>query len=63
MAYATMSVIAKHFKTNSFGYDTSEILMYCEAMIGDDDPTSAFHLMEGIGITEEELFAMSSDNK
>lgn len=59
LVVAILKVIAKHFKKDSLGCNIAENLDYCESFVGDLDPTSYFAELEGIGISEEELFAMN----
>lgn len=54
MIVAIMKVIAKHFKYDSLGHSTSDILAYCESNIGDNDPFSYFAELEGIGISDSD---------
>ena len=49
-------VLAKHFKKNSLGKDIMEELSFCESMVGDDDPFSYYAELEGIGLSEDNLF-------
>lgn len=59
LVVAILKVIAKHFKEDSLGNNILNNLEYCEAYVGDLDPTSYYAQLEGIGISEEELFAMN----
>ena len=54
MVVAIMRVIAKHFTYDSLGNDLSETLSYCESFVGDNDPFSYFHQLEGIGLTDDD---------
>ena len=56
MNVAILQVLAKHFKKNSLGKDIMEELSFCESMVGDDDPFSYYAELEGIGLSEDNLF-------
>jgi hypothetical protein len=55
MIAAIVGVIARHFSHDSLGNDMGDVLWYCESHIGDEEPLSPFHKMEGIGVSEEEV--------
>ncbi|MCL2336937.1 MAG: hypothetical protein FWC60_05915 [Firmicutes bacterium] len=61
MVVAIMRVIAKHFTRDSFGNDLSETLSYCESFVGDNDPFSYFHQLEGIGLSEDDIDFIDDD--
>ena len=62
MVVAIVRVIAKHFTHDSLGNDVFETLSYCESFIGDNDPFSYFHQLEGIGLPEADTELYDDDN-
>ena len=61
MVVAIMRVIAKHFTHDSLGNDLLETLSYCESLVGDSDPFSYFHQLEGIGLREDDMDIFDDD--
>jgi hypothetical protein len=62
MVVAIMRVIAKHFTHDSLGNDLSETLSYYESFVGDNDPFSYFHQLEGIGLSEDGIELLDNDS-
>ena len=62
MVVAIMRVIAKHFTHDVLGNDLSETLSYCESFVGDNDPFSNFHQLEGIGLSEYDIDILNDDD-
>lgn len=55
MVVAILSVIAKHFTTDSLGNDLQDELDYCKSFVGDYDPFSYYARLEGIGLPDPEF--------
>jgi hypothetical protein len=58
---AILRVITEYFTHDALGNDLSETLLYCESMVGDSDPFSYFANLEGIGLSEDELYSSTQD--
>lgn len=62
MVVAILQVVAKHFSHDSLGNDLTEPSLYCESFVGDFDPFSYFAELEGVGLSEDDLFGFNNDN-
>lgn len=63
MDVAVLSVIAKHFETDSLGNNLQDELNYCKSFVGDDDPFSPYARLEGIGLPDPEFDDEPFDEK
>lgn len=63
MVVAILSVIAKHFTTDSLGNDLQDELDHCKSFVGDYDPFSYYARLEGIGLPDPEFENSDRFNK